>query len=172
MSMTDTSPLPSVARDFAMSELRRAIGAAAASLVTYGIITPEQKGMAVQVGIGAAVYGATMLFSWWKNKGQALAIQIRDAQLARLKAHLTALPSPSAGSMVTPQLANAVANAKVAAAVAIVFVLGLASCGGLNPAYAQGATYKHVKPMCLVRTVTGTLWMPCPPPPCTVATCR
>jgi hypothetical protein len=61
---------------------RRGLMAAAASLITWGWLQPTMSDSFVQIGLGIASGAASLLLSWWNEKGHALIA----AELIKLKA--------------------------------------------------------------------------------------
>lgn len=93
--MTNTPPtqppagISPLVWSFGISEVRRVVSAVAFTAVAHGIVDSNQSGAFVEIGVGIASYGATMLFNWWMLRGHALV----KAQLDRLTNHVQSIPT-------------------------------------------------------------------------------
>src|SRR6202142_976351 len=113
--MTDANQPPAgispLVWSFGMSEVRRAVAALAAIAVTRGAVDSNQSGAFVEIGVGVASYAATVLFSWWKSKGQALV----EKRLHELRTHVVAIPNVPSNMPRAAEVNAAIETAQIAA---------------------------------------------------------
>lgn len=97
----------------AAGQARHVLTGAGVWLAGHGVIQSDQQGAFVQIGVGAALYGLGAAWSWWETSGQALVA----AQFSRLQGHVAAIPTVPSSLPAAAEVNEAVASAKMTAAV-------------------------------------------------------
>lgn len=68
MSTTDPNSIPSLAASLLHSYAQKGVTAAATFLVTKGLLTTDQQGQFVTLGVGVAMFAASCLWTFIRDK--------------------------------------------------------------------------------------------------------
>jgi hypothetical protein len=90
--------------------IAKGLAVVATGLAAHGILESNDTSEFVQVGVGTVLLGASVAYSWWQTKGEALVVN----RLAMLRQHVESLPHST-----EPRVCSAIIDAKIVAAAPI-----------------------------------------------------